>query len=59
MLIYLYHVRSLDGSGNFNWRFIFPFDYMPAEKCLVISKKVIAKIITYKYKTFLICGYQN
>ncbi|EDV22852.1 uncharacterized protein TRIADDRAFT_28445, partial [Trichoplax adhaerens] len=33
------HYRSLDGSGNFNWRFIFPFDYMPAEKCLVISKK--------------------
>ena len=31
--------RSLDGDGNFNWRFVFPFEYMPAEQCLVVKKK--------------------
>lgn len=34
------HYRSLDGDGNFNWRFIFGFDYLPAEQLCVISKKV-------------------
>jgi len=33
------HYRSLDGDGNFNWRFVFPFEYMPAEQCLVKKKK--------------------
>uniref|UniRef100_A0A672VCM9 Myoferlin n=1 Tax=Strigops habroptila TaxID=2489341 RepID=A0A672VCM9_STRHB len=33
------HYRSLDGEGNFNWRFVFPFDYLPAEQLCVISKK--------------------
>ena len=32
--------RSLDGEGNFNWRFVFPFDYLPAENCIVVKKKV-------------------
>ena len=36
---YLYD-RSLDGEGNFNWRFIYPFDYQVAEQCMVIKKKV-------------------
>ena len=26
------HYNSLTGEGNFNWRFVFPFYYMPAEK---------------------------
>ncbi|KAI4807796.1 hypothetical protein KUCAC02_027581 [Chaenocephalus aceratus] len=26
------HYRSLDGDGNFNWRFIFEFEYLPAEQ---------------------------
>lgn len=34
------HYRSLDGDGNFNWRFIFEFDYLPAEQLCVVSKKV-------------------
>ncbi|XP_048584840.1 myoferlin isoform X2 [Nematostella vectensis] len=34
------HYRSLDGEGNFNWRFIFPFMYLPAEKIMVVKKKV-------------------
>ena len=34
------HYRSLDGDGNFNWRFIFGFDYLPAEQLCLVSKKV-------------------
>ncbi|KAG8435205.1 hypothetical protein GDO86_013229 [Hymenochirus boettgeri] len=33
------HYRSLDGEGNFNWRFVFPFEYLPAEQLCIISKK--------------------
>ncbi|XP_062859429.1 myoferlin [Trichomycterus rosablanca] len=33
------HYRSLDGDGNFNWRFIFNFDYLPAEQLCLVSKK--------------------
>lgn len=29
------HYRSLDGEGNFNWRFVFDFDYLPQEKRIV------------------------
>lgn len=31
--------RSMDGTGMFNWRFVFPFDYMPQERVVVVSKK--------------------
>ena len=33
------HYRSLNGEGNFNWRYIFPFKYLPAEEVMVIKKK--------------------
>uniref|UniRef100_A0A8C2TRW6 Dysferlin n=1 Tax=Coturnix japonica TaxID=93934 RepID=A0A8C2TRW6_COTJA len=33
------HYRSMGGEGNFNWRFIFPFDYLPAEQMCCIAKK--------------------
>ncbi|CAD5119914.1 DgyrCDS8495 [Dimorphilus gyrociliatus] len=33
------HYRSLDGEGNFNWRMVFPFDYMPAEELVCVKKK--------------------
>ncbi|XP_004373048.1 fer-1-like protein 6 [Trichechus manatus latirostris] len=33
------HYNSLTGEGNFNWRFLFPFHYLPAEKQLVITKR--------------------
>ncbi|XP_040204327.1 otoferlin isoform X10 [Rana temporaria] len=33
------HYHSLTGEGNFNWRFIYPFDYLMAEEKIVISKK--------------------
>ena len=26
------HYNSLTGEGNFNWRFVFPFSYLPAEQ---------------------------
>jgi len=30
------HYRSLNGEGNFNWRLLFPFKYIPAEEQIVI-----------------------
>ncbi|XP_035473401.2 otoferlin isoform X4 [Scophthalmus maximus] len=33
------HYHSLTGEGNFNWRFVYPFDYLMAEEKIVISKK--------------------
>ncbi|XP_074941861.1 fer-1-like protein 6 [Phalacrocorax aristotelis] len=33
------HYNSLTGEGNFNWRFLFPFYYLPAEKKMVVSKR--------------------
>ena len=34
------HYRSLDGEGNFNWRMVFPFNYLVAEQTMVVKKKV-------------------
>ncbi|XP_072112884.1 dysferlin isoform X1 [Mobula birostris] len=33
------HYRSMGGEGNFNWRFVFPFDYLPTEQVCSIAKK--------------------
>uniref|UniRef100_A0A8C6SU99 Fer-1 like family member 4 n=1 Tax=Neogobius melanostomus TaxID=47308 RepID=A0A8C6SU99_9GOBI len=33
------HFNSLTGEGNFNWRFVFRFDYLPTEKEVVFKKK--------------------
>ena len=33
------HYRSMDGEGNFNWRFVFPVEYLPAENVMVVRKK--------------------
>ncbi|XP_067414565.1 otoferlin isoform X2 [Emydura macquarii macquarii] len=33
------HYHSLTGEGNFNWRYVFPFEYLMAEEKIVISKK--------------------
>lgn len=33
------HYHSITGEGNFNWRFVYPFDYLVAEEKIVISKK--------------------
>lgn len=33
------HFNSLTGEGNFNWRFVFRFDYLPTEKEIVYKKK--------------------
>jgi len=32
------HYRSLNGEGNFNWRFVFPITYILAEHKLVVKK---------------------
>lgn len=31
--------RSMDGEGNFNWRFVYDFEYLPAERCISVKKK--------------------
>lgn len=41
------HYRSMGGEGNFNWRFIFPFDYLPAEQMCCIAKKVSADVCAF------------
>ncbi|XP_077460197.1 fer-1-like protein 4 [Stigmatopora argus] len=33
------HFSSLTGEGNFNWRFVFRFDYLPTEKEVVYKRK--------------------
>ncbi|XP_058715086.1 fer-1-like protein 5 [Poecile atricapillus] len=33
------HYRSLDGNGAFNWRFVFPFEFLAAEKLCAIPRK--------------------
>ncbi|KAM9516686.1 fer-1-like protein 5 [Guaruba guarouba] len=33
------HYRSLDGAGAFNWRFVFPFEYLGAEQLCVVPRK--------------------
>ncbi|XP_019731208.1 fer-1-like protein 6 [Hippocampus comes] len=33
------HYNSLTGEGNFNWRLVFPFSYLPAEKVVVVKKR--------------------
>ncbi|XP_069727809.1 fer-1-like protein 4 [Phaenicophaeus curvirostris] len=33
------HFNSLTGEGNFNWRFIFRFNYLPTEKEISYKKK--------------------
>ena len=32
-------LRSLTGEGNFNWRFLFSFEYLRAEEKIVFRKK--------------------
>ena len=36
---FVFWFRSLDGEGNFNWRFVFPLDFIPAENCILVQKK--------------------
>lgn len=33
------HYRSLGGEGNFNYRFLFPFHYLPAEQLCTVDRK--------------------
>ena len=42
------HYRSMDGEGNFNWRFVFPFEYIKAENVVVVKKKAHFYSLTEK-----------
>lgn len=33
------HYNSLSGEGNFNWRFVFPFQYLFVEDKIMVKKK--------------------
>jgi len=33
------HYRSLDGTANFNWRMVFPIDWLPVEQMIEFKKK--------------------
>ena len=33
------HYRTLNGNGHFNWRFVFPLEYLPAENVMIIKRK--------------------
>ena len=44
------HYRSLDGEGMFNWRFIFNFEYLPAEQKIVYSQKEKLGFVTIERK---------
>ncbi|XP_066093289.1 fer-1-like protein 4 isoform X1 [Saccopteryx bilineata] len=33
------HFNSLTGEGNFNWRFVFRFDYLPTEREVSVRRK--------------------
>lgn len=42
------HFRSLTGEGNFNWRFIWDFDYLPAEELIVYKHKDMFSLLQTK-----------
>ena len=50
------HYRSLDGEGNFNWRMVFPFEYLPAENTMVVKKKVGTCILSLQPNDFFFLG---
>lgn len=33
------HYRSFSGTGNFNWRFVFDFEYLPSEEVIIFHQK--------------------
>ena len=42
------HYRSLNGEGNFNWRFVFDFEYLSGEEVLVYTE---ASIFSFRNET--------
>lgn len=40
------HYRSLNGEGNFNWRFKFPLRYSPNDRMLVLETKTLSNRLT-------------
>ena len=52
-------VRSLDGTGNFNWRMVFPFEYLPIEKKLSVKKKVWSGVWLWCMVKFMVMAYDE
>lgn len=52
------HYRCVNGNGNFNWRFVFPFSYLRAEKRMVIYKKTVLEIQQSEHKVPAIVSVQ-
>lgn len=48
------HYRSLTGEGNFNWRFIFPFDYLAAEERIVLTRYERKYLHSFDHLSFMI-----
>ena len=48
---FYFYCRSLSGEGNFNWRFVFPFNYMRYEDRIVFSQKKAFDIDPVEIKT--------
>ncbi len=44
----------MDGEGNFNWRMVFPFEYLPSENIIVVKKKV-SRIWVETHMAGIIC----
>ena len=49
------HYRSLGGEGNFNWRFVFPIEYLPAENIMVVRKKVLYIVAVWCITYRIVC----
>ena len=45
LLKFLTISRSLDGNGSFNYRMVFPFEFLPIDKKIVIKEKVSVRCI--------------
>ena len=37
------HYRSMNGEGNFNWRMVFDFDFLPAQN-LIVTKEYVRRL---------------
>ena len=48
------HFRSLTGEGNFNWRMVYKFDYLPAEQKIVIFERVRTKNCSLNELSFVV-----
>lgn len=51
------HYRCMDGDGMFNWRLVYPFEYLVTEKKMVTHVKVGALLCSLReYCLVLLVG---